>query len=315
MTVSFSKLADRIAESPQRSSRQGAKIDHVILHHQAGTNAAAVIRAMQSGSRQVSANYVVTNEGEVVGVVDEEDRAWTSGSTSDGGKGAAWDRRSITFEIENESAGGTWPVSAKAEQAVAEVLVDLHRRRGLKLDREHVLGHRDLWTKYKASYPTACPGGLNIARVLERADALLNPSERRTMFRLLLIKKGVASSGNVYERFTPFGIITQTYAQAKLYNTQAGTESAVDGTTAAVRDAVRSLWQAEIDANKAALAAAVAAGPAAAISVSLAPVLQAIADIPAAVDAALDDEQAQVLTALAGLPASTLQAFGLARIK
>jgi N-acetyl-anhydromuramyl-L-alanine amidase AmpD len=65
---------------------------------------------MVKATKEVSANYAVSNEGRITGVVDEEDRAWTSGSTTDGGAGAAWDRRSITLEIENETAGGGWLV-------------------------------------------------------------------------------------------------------------------------------------------------------------------------------------------------------------
>jgi N-acetyl-anhydromuramyl-L-alanine amidase AmpD len=74
---------------------------------------------MVKATKEFSANCTVSNEGRVTGVVDEEDRAWTSGSTTDGGAGAAWDRRSITLEIENEMAGSAWPVSASAHEAVA----------------------------------------------------------------------------------------------------------------------------------------------------------------------------------------------------
>lgn len=48
-------------------------------------------------------------------------------------------------------------------------------------------------------------------------------------------------------------------------------------------------------------------------SADLAPVLAAIAAVPAAVDAILDDEQAQLLSAIGNVPAATLAAFGLKR--
>jgi peptidoglycan hydrolase-like protein with peptidoglycan-binding domain len=169
----FSSLTQRQAISRQSSSRSGTKITSIILHHQASTNYEGVIGMMVSGSRQVSSNYVIGNEGQIVGVVPEELRAWTSGSSSDGGKGAAWDRKSITFEIENSSLGGSWPVSSTAHEATAKVVADIARRYGIKLSRETVVGHRELWTKFGASYPTACPGGLNMDWIVKRANQIL----------------------------------------------------------------------------------------------------------------------------------------------
>lgn len=161
-----------LRESAQRSSRQGAAIDHIILHHCATNNVAWVLDAMTSGSKQVSANYVVSNEGKAFGVVDEQDRAWTSGSSTDGGKGAAWDRRSITFEIENQTLAPDWFVSDAAHETVARICADVSRRYGFPLNRDTVLGHRDLWTRFRASYATACPGGLDIDRIIRRANQL-----------------------------------------------------------------------------------------------------------------------------------------------
>jgi len=167
--MGYSPLAARVVKTRQKSSRNGATVDTVLWHHQAGTNSESVLAAMASGSRQVSSNYVVTNEGEVVGVVDEAERAWTSGSATDGGRGASWDRRSITVEVENESANG-WTISAAAYAACAALAADLDRRHpGIDLSRSDHLGHRELWTGYRASYPTACPGGLDIDKLLAAA--------------------------------------------------------------------------------------------------------------------------------------------------
>jgi N-acetyl-anhydromuramyl-L-alanine amidase AmpD len=160
--MTYSALTNQVRLSNQSSSRQGAKIDTFLIHHQAGTNDDAVINAMVSGSRQVSANYTISNEGRITSVVPEELRAWTSGSTSDGGKGAAWDRRSITVEIENQSAGGSWPISGAAKTAAANLLNDLRARYGALT----VLGHRDLYQQHGASYATFCPGPNTVAEIL-----------------------------------------------------------------------------------------------------------------------------------------------------
>lgn len=163
--MTYSALTNQVRVSDQSSSRQGVTIDTFLIHHQAGTNDDAVIDEMVSGSKEVSANYTINSAGRITSVVPEELRAWTSGSSSDGGKGVAWDRRSITVEIENESAGGDWPIAQAAINAAAALLQDLRNRYGVSI----VLGHRDLYEQYGASYATFCPGPLTVGRILAAA--------------------------------------------------------------------------------------------------------------------------------------------------
>jgi len=165
--MTFSKQTNQVRTSSQSSSRNGTRVDTFLIHHQAGTNDDAVIAAMVSGSRGVSANYTISNEGRITSVVPEELRAWTSGSQYDGGKGAAWDRRAITVEIENQSAGGSWPISLAALTAAARLLRDLRARYKIT----YVLGHRDLWNRYRASYPTFCPGPETVAKIVALAGS------------------------------------------------------------------------------------------------------------------------------------------------
>lgn len=171
--MSFSTLTNEVRSSSQRSSREGATIDHIILHHSAATNAEMVLDMMVSGSRQVSSNYVIGNDGIIYGVVDEEDRAWTSGSSDDGGKGAAWDRRSITFECLDLSVDG-WTISDASYRSIAAVMADVAKRYGFELVRDGanstVFGHKDLWNFFEASYPTACPGGMDVDHVTNLAN-------------------------------------------------------------------------------------------------------------------------------------------------
>jgi peptidoglycan hydrolase-like protein with peptidoglycan-binding domain len=173
--LTFSGHTNVVRESKQRSSRNGARIDHVILHHSASTDANGVVGMMVSGSRTVSSNYVIGKDGTVYGVVPEDFRAWTSGASSDGGKGAAYDRRSITFEVADEIAGDAhgWPISEASYAALARVVADVSRRYGIPLDRDHIVGHRELWTRFRASYATACPGGMDMDRVVCDARQLL----------------------------------------------------------------------------------------------------------------------------------------------
>jgi len=166
--MTFSKQTNQVRISNQSSPRNST-IDTFLIHHQAGTNDDAVIAAMVSGSRGVSANYTISNEGRITCVVEEERRAWTSGSAYDGGKGAAWDHRAVTVEIENESGAPDWDISAKALDAAARLLRDLRARYTIR----HVLGHRDLWNTYGASYATFCPGPETVMKIVSLARTSL----------------------------------------------------------------------------------------------------------------------------------------------
>lgn len=159
--MTYSDLTTKRYTSPLKNIRWGSGIDTFLVHHQAGTNSESVRNEMLSPSGGVSANYIITNEGEIWGIVPEEFRAFTSGSPTDGGKGADWDARSITVEIENQSAGPNWDISRKAIAAAAALYNDLRERYGLT----RILGHRDLWANYGASYPTYCPGPDTVDRI------------------------------------------------------------------------------------------------------------------------------------------------------
>lgn len=170
--MTYSKLATASRkESTQSSSRQGTKIDRVIVHHCANTNARAVVDMMTIPTKQVSANYVMTAEGPI-GVVREELRAFTSGSSSDSGKGAAYDRRAITVETVNSTMGPDWRFDPRTIEHLARLIADVATRYGFPIDRDHVIGHRELYSRYGASYPTACPGpSMDLDALVRKARA------------------------------------------------------------------------------------------------------------------------------------------------
>lgn len=151
--MGVSPLAKR--RTPHRgkySSRGGAKIVRVILHHWAGTSGGE--ETLSNPNRQASAHYLAFSDGSISSQVDEDYRAWTSGS-------AAADNPSITIEIQN--SGGrkhgndnhrdSWPISAKAQASVEALIADIARRHGWKtINVTMVRGHREFQA-------TACPGG------------------------------------------------------------------------------------------------------------------------------------------------------------
>lgn len=167
--MTYSKYITGSITTPNQSTRGGRKIDHIVLHHMASTNYEWVKDAMRTGSKEVSANYIVSNEGAADGVVPEELRSWSLSS-------AEWDGRSITFEIENESLGGNWPVSNAAQEKVAQIVADICVRYGIPCNRDRILGHREVYSRHGASYPTACPGGLNMDWIVARANQIIQGS-------------------------------------------------------------------------------------------------------------------------------------------
>ena len=148
--MGFSSLASRVNISNQSSSRQGRSIDRFIVHHAASTSIDVVVGMMVSGSREVSANYVVGDT--VVGVVPEEVRAWTSAS-------ADWDGRAVTVETINDSTNG-WTVSDRTFDNLARLIADVAKRYDFPITDDTVLTHQELYTRYGASYATSCPGDL-----------------------------------------------------------------------------------------------------------------------------------------------------------
>ncbi|PPF38327.1 N-acetylmuramoyl-L-alanine amidase [Pseudoclavibacter sp. AY1H1] len=161
--MTFSNVATDTSGNGGQFSNRPARVDRFIVHHAATASLSAVLSMMSTGSRQVSSNYVIKDE-QVVGVVPEEKRAWTSGS-------ATWDGRSITVETCNSATGDAsgWPISEASYQSLARLIADCATRYGFPLNRDTVIGHGELYSRYGASYSTACPGGINLDRLVTLA--------------------------------------------------------------------------------------------------------------------------------------------------
>ncbi|TFD80718.1 N-acetylmuramoyl-L-alanine amidase [Cryobacterium sp. Sr8] len=161
----FSHLTTRTVSTMNSSTRFGARPRYIVLHHMASTGFEGVLSLWSAARKQGSAHYAISNAGQVVGVVPEERRAWSLSS-------AAFDSKAIVFEIANQSMGGTWPVSAAAEEATARVVADICTRYGIPITRDRIIGHREVFARFHAGYATACPGGLNLDGIVARAKAL-----------------------------------------------------------------------------------------------------------------------------------------------
>lgn len=151
--------------SPNKSERNpsNGQPSYIVLHHAASTSFDSVVR-MCNGAKQVSATAVL-KDNQVASMFDERYRAWSLSS-------AFWDSVSLSVEVCNESTNG-WTISEASYSTLAKVVADWCKRYGIPCDREHIMGHREVNTRYNASYPTACPGGLDLDRVVREARSLL----------------------------------------------------------------------------------------------------------------------------------------------
>lgn len=175
--MASSTLATRSASygaAVKKANTRRSKVDMFIVHHAATPSMAGLLGIFAAdGGRGTSANYAIGPFGEIVAAVPESLRAWTSGGKRDGAvvDGSVYDHRAITVEVCNAPGAGDangWPVTAEAFDALARLIADCATRHGFPLDRDHVVNHGELLTRFKASYATACPGGMRT-----RMDELL----------------------------------------------------------------------------------------------------------------------------------------------
>lgn len=123
--MSNSNLVQYTQFSPNKSSRNGEKIDKITVHHMAGILSVETCGGIfASPARQASSNYGIGMDARVALYVDESERAWTSSN-------AANDRRAVTIEVSNSSVGGNWPVSEACWNKLVDLCVDICQRNGI----------------------------------------------------------------------------------------------------------------------------------------------------------------------------------------
>jgi hypothetical protein len=94
-------------------SRNGQPINGVVIHHVAGTNGLRYVANVND--RNSHPTYHIANSGAVTGIVNPSRRPFSTGGSPD--------PNAVTFEIDNSSVGGDWPVSAAALESLINVIV------------------------------------------------------------------------------------------------------------------------------------------------------------------------------------------------
>ncbi|HEX8666926.1 MAG TPA: N-acetylmuramoyl-L-alanine amidase [Allosphingosinicella sp.] len=129
------------APSPNFDDR-ALLVSMVVLHYTGMKDAASAIARLRDPEAKVSCHYLVSEDGQVLRMVDEEKRAWHAGRSWWRG---IQDVNSASIGIEIVNPGhefGYRPFPREQMEALIVVLADIVRRRGIR--PVNVVGHSDI---------------------------------------------------------------------------------------------------------------------------------------------------------------------------
>ena len=110
----------------------------MVIHYTAMASTQEALERLCDSAYEVSAHYLVSEQGEVLALVPEEMRAWHAGAGSWGGL-ADINSRSIGVELANR---GMHPFSHPQMLALEQLLVEVLAR--WSIPPERVIGHSDM---------------------------------------------------------------------------------------------------------------------------------------------------------------------------
>lgn len=149
--------------SPNHGPRRGAgRIDMLVLHYTGMPTAAAALDRLCDGASEVSAHYLIAEDGAVWRLVDEARRAWHAGRSCWAGE-TDINSRSIGIELANPGHGPHYRPFPDAQMAALEALASGIIARH-PIPHHRVLAHSDIAPARKRD-----PGELFDWRRLSRA--------------------------------------------------------------------------------------------------------------------------------------------------
>lgn len=125
------------------------KVTGIIIHHAAAVwTTQQLLNFMAGGTRIVSSNFAIGNDGLLGLAVPETHRPYTTSGY--------WDESNITVEVCNSKAGGDWPVSDKALNKLIELVAYTATKYGFE---PKFTGDKTGTITYHGMYgSTDCPG-------------------------------------------------------------------------------------------------------------------------------------------------------------
>jgi len=170
-------------------------IDRIVIHWMVGTMAAADAQFQKPGG--TSAHYGV--EGKTIHqYVTEGNVAYHAGNY-------AMNQRSIGIE---HSAAPDRPATDETYATSAALIADIAKRRGIPLDRQHVIRHSEV-------VPTQCCGTVDVDRLIREALIVLNPMPIQTeMDKITQHDAKLKTAQDVLDKFTFYdGVISRKDAE------------------------------------------------------------------------------------------------------
>ena len=177
--MSNSKLATSHYWTENYSSRNGAKIEKIIIHHMAGAlDAKGCYNVWKT--REASAHYCIDKYGNIGQTVDEKYRTWSVAN-------AYWDSRSVTIECANSKGSPNWEISDATMKALIKLVADIAQRNDIKVVYTGDTSGTLLMHKWFMS--TSCPGpylSKKFSYIAGEANKLLNAnkSTTKTVYRV-----------------------------------------------------------------------------------------------------------------------------------
>jgi hypothetical protein len=151
-------------------SRNGQPINGVVIHHVAGTNGLNYVA--NANTRNSHPTYHIARSGAVTGIVHPDRRPYSTGGQPD--------PNAVTFEIDNSSVGGDWPVSAESVEALIDVIV-YHASQSPRAGKGFALNDKarvqsEFFIAWHKQYSaTACPGPFLVSQL----DYIVGECNRR----------------------------------------------------------------------------------------------------------------------------------------
>ncbi|TCM19479.1 N-acetylmuramoyl-L-alanine amidase [Novosphingobium sp. PhB165] len=134
-------LVNRVVESPNRNARK-LPVSMVVLHYTGMKTAEEALARMCDPEAEVSAHYMIDEEGLVTSLVPEDKRAWHAGRSYWRG---VTDVNSASIGIELVNPGHEWgyrPFPEAQMDALLPLLADIMDRHDIP--RANVVGHSDI---------------------------------------------------------------------------------------------------------------------------------------------------------------------------
>lgn len=142
--------------SPNFSSREGHKIEMIVVHISSGTLDSMTSWFMQPVS-QASSHYGVGKNGEIIQYVPENLKAWHAGKI-DNPTAKLVIQKAINpnlYSVGIECEGQDLKNAPEAQRkALYSLISDICIRNGIPIDREHIVGHYEIATKTRVNDPS-----------------------------------------------------------------------------------------------------------------------------------------------------------------